>query len=215
MFGRWEASLQPDQSTTVQLADEDQTRAQFYALLGRVLTSAPDAELLAKIAAFAGDESELGQALSALGATAGKLEAQRLGDEYQDVFIGVARGEVIPYASYYLTGFLQGKPLANLRGDMTRLVIARNTGVVEPEDHIGSLCEMMAGLITGAFDAPADLAAQRRFFETHIAPWAPRFFGDLEAAKSAVFYMPVARLGRLFIDIEINAFALVAADQAA
>ena len=215
MFGRWEASLQPDQSTTVQLADEDQTRAQFYALLGRVLTSAPDAELLAKIAAFAGDESELGQALSALGATAGKLEAQRLGDEYQDVFIGVARGEVIPYASYYLTGFLQGKPLANLRGDMTRLVIARNTGVVEPEDQIGSLCEMMAGLITGAFDAPADLAAQRRFFETHIAPWAPRFFGDLEAAKSAVFYMPVARLGRLFIDIEINAFALVAADQAA
>ncbi len=207
--------MQPDQSTTLQIADEDQTRAQVYALLGRLLTSAPDTELLAKVAAFAGDESELGQAVSALAATAGKLEARRLGDEYQDVFTGVARGEVVPYASYYLTGFLQGKPLASLRGDMTRLGIARNNGVVEPEDHIGSLCEMMAGLITGAFDAPADLATQRRFFDTHVAPWAPRFFGDLEAAKSAVFYMPVARLGRLFIDIEINAFALVAADQAA
>jgi hypothetical protein len=30
-----------------------------------------------------------------------------------------------------------------------------------------------------------------------------------------VCYMPVARLGRLFIDIEIQAFALVAQDQAA
>lgn len=206
--------MQPERSTQ-QLADEDQTRARIYALLGRLLTAAPDAALLAQIASFTGDESKLGQALTALAATAGKLDASRLGDEYQDVFIGVARGEVIPYGSYYMTGFLQGKPLANLRGDMIKLGIARNDGVVEPEDHIGSLCEMMAGLITGAFDAAADLAAQRRFFDAHIAPWAPRFFADLEAARSAAFYMPVARLGRLFIDIEIHAFALVAEDQAA
>lgn len=206
--------MQPDQSTQ-QIADEDQTRAQIYALLGRLLMSAPDADLLAKLAAFAGGETELGQALVALAATARRMDPGRLREEYQDVFIGVARGEVMPYASYYLTGFLHSKPLANLRGDMARLGIVRADGVPNPEDHIGSLCEMMAGLITGAFDATADLPAQRRFFDAHIAPWAPRFFADLEGAKNAVFYMPVARLGRLFIDIEIQAFALVAQDQAA
>jgi TorA maturation chaperone TorD len=214
VFGRWEASLQPDQ-TTQPLADEDQTRAHVYALLGRLLTSAPDDALLAKIAAFAGDESEIGQALTALAATARNMDAPRIAAEYQDVFTGVTRGEVVPYASYYLTGFLHSKPLANLRGDMARLGIVRAEGVVEPEDHIGSLCEMMAGLISGAFDRAVDLAEQRRFFDAHIAAWAPRFFADLEAAKSAVFYMPVAKLGRSFLAIETQAFALIAADQAA
>lgn len=206
--------MQPERSLE-QLTEEDRTRAQLYALFGRLLTSAPSAELLHQIAGFAGDESELGQALAALAATARKLDPQRVADEYQDVLVGVTRGEVVPYASYYLTGFLHSKPLANLRGDMAALGIARQDGVVEPEDHIGSLCEMMAGLISGSFDRAADLQEQRRFFNAHVATWAPRFFADLEAAKSAVFYMPVAKLGRLFLDIEIQAFALIAEDQAA
>jgi len=206
--------LQPERSLE-QLTEEDRTRAQLYALFGRLLTSAPSAELLNQIAGFAGDESELGQALAALAATARKLDPQRVADEYQDVLVGVTRGEVVPYASYYLTGILHAKPLANLRGDMAKLGIAHTEGVPEPEDHIGSLCEMMAGLITGAFDAAADLAEQRRFFNAHVVTWAPRFFADLEAAKSAAFYMPVGKLGRTFIDIETQAFALIAAEQAA
>ena len=206
--------MQPERSLE-QLTEEDRTRAQLYALLGRLLTTAPSAELLNQIAGFAGDESELGQALAALAATARKLDPQRVADEYQEVLVGVTRGEVVPYASYYLTGFLHSKPLANLRGDMATLGIARRDGVVEPEDHVGSLCEMMAGLISGSFDKAADLNEQRRFFNAHVATWAPRFFADLEAAKSAVFYMPVAKLGRLFLDIEIQAFALIAEDQAA
>ncbi len=201
--------------TTQHLADEDLTRAQLYALLGRLLTSAPDTPLLAQIAAIPADESELGQALAALATVARQMDASRVADEFQDVMIGVTRGEIVPYASFYLTGFLHSKPLATLRGDMARLGIARNDGVKEPEDHIGALCEMMAGLITGAFDRPAGLAAQRDFYRTHLAPWAPRFFTDLEAAKSAVFYMPVGKLGRTFIDIETQAFALIADDQAA
>jgi TorA maturation chaperone TorD len=201
--------------STLDIADEDQSRAQLYALLGSLLTAAPDAERLAALAPLDGDGSELGQALAALGAAARRMEPSRIADEFQDVMVGVTRGEVIPYASYYLTGFLHAKPLANLRGDMARLGIAHKEGVPEPEDHIGSLCEMMAGLITGQFDAAATLIEQRRFFEAHIAPWAPRFFADLEAAKSAAFYMPVGKLGRTFIDIEIQAFALIAAEQAA
>ena len=201
--------------TTLDIADEDQSRAQVYALLGRLLTAAPDADLLAALKRIQGDDSELGQALAALAAAASRMEPARIADEFQDVLVGVTRGEVVPFASYYLTGFLHSKPLATLRGDMARLGIARREGVPEPEDHIGSLCEMMAGLITGAFDAAADLAEQRRFFQAHIATWAPRFFADLEAAKSAAFYMPVGKLGRTFIDIETQAFALIAADQAA
>lgn len=206
--------MQPEHST-YDIPDEDRTRAHLYALLGRLLTSVPDVGLLKQIAAYTGDETELGQALGALAAAARGMETQRVADEYQDLFIGVARGELLPYASHYLTGFLHSKPLANLRGDMAKLGIARAEGVSEPEDHIGSLCEMMAGLIGGSFDKAADLDEQRRFFNAHIATWAPRFFADLEAAKSAAFYMPVAKLGRTFIDIEIQAFALIAEEQAA
>jgi TorA maturation chaperone TorD len=184
-------------------------RADVYALLGRLLTSPPDDEVLNIVAAIRGDDTELGDALSALAVTARGLDARKIADEYQSVFIGVARGEVLPYASYYLTGFLYSKPLANLRGDMSKLGIAR-ANTPDPEDHIGSLCEMMAGLITGAFDRAVDVAEQRRFFDAHIAPWAPRFFADLEAAKSAAFYMPVGKLGRTFMNIEKQAFALAA-----
>jgi TorA maturation chaperone TorD len=185
-------------------------------LLGRLLLAAPDADLLDRIGGLSSDEStEIGSALNALAATARRMEPRRVADEYQDVFIGVARGEVLPYASYYLTGSLQGKPLATLRTDMAKHGIARAEGLAEPEDHIGSLCEMMAGLIAGAFDRSEDLAAQRQFFHKHIATWAPRCFADLEAAKSAAFYMPVGKLGRAFLDVEIQAFALLAEEKAA
>lgn len=216
VFGRWEASLQPETDSTPSLPEEDRARAEMYALLGRLLLAAPDADLLKAVGELSGDErTEIGAALNALAATARRMDARRVADEYQDVFIGVARGEVLPYASYYLTGSLQSKPLATLRGDMAKLGIARAESVAEPEDHVGSLCEMMAGLITGAFDRIEDLATQRRFFDQHIATWAPRFFADLEAAKSAVFYMSVGRLGRAFLNVETQAFALLAEEQAA
>src|SRR3546814_14918156 len=93
---------------------------------------------------------------------------------------------------------------------MARLRIARTDDVKEPEDHIAALCEMMAGLITGSFGAPADLAEQRHFFDTHIGCWAPRFFEDLQAAQSAVLYMPVGTIGRLFLAVEAEAFDMAA-----
>lgn len=208
--------MQPEHSPSVTIADEDRARAELYALLARLLLAAPDAALLETVRDLSGDEgTEIGAALNALAATARRMDARRVADEYQDLFIGVARGEILPYASFYLTGSLQGKPLANLRTDMARHGIARAETVAEPEDHMGSLCEMMAGLITGAFDRAEDLAAQRRFFDKHIATWGPRFFADVEAAKAAAFYMPVGKLGRAFLDIEIQAFALQADEQAA
>jgi TorA maturation chaperone TorD len=133
-----------------------------------------------------------------------------LEQEYFDLFVGVGRGELLPYGSYYLAGFLYEKPLARLRGDMRRLGIARAEGVHEPEDHIAALMEMMSGLITGAFGQPAELATQRQFFAAHIGSWAPRFFEDLESAEAADFYRSVGRVARQFVAIEAEAFEMTA-----
>ena len=47
-------------------------------------------------------------------------------------------------------------------------------------------------------------------FEKHLAPWIGRFFADMEASQSADFYRQVGTLGRVFMDIETEAFELPA-----
>jgi TorA maturation chaperone TorD len=200
---------QAHEPQSAEIADEDMLRARLYALLGELLADVPSAETLAQAGNLSGDAgTEFGEAINALAAVARKTAAQQASDEYHDLFIGMAAGEVQPYASVYLTGFLHEKPLADLRGHMGELGIARAEKRAEPEDHIASLCEMMAGLIAGSFGAPADLGTQKEFFDRHIAPWAGRFFEDLAAAKAARLYMPVGRIGKLFVEIERDAFAM-------
>lgn len=190
------------------IPEEDFLRAQFYWLIAQLLLAAPQPDLLARIAALEEDDSQIGQALGQLARIARDVSPDAAADEYQELFIGVARGELMPYGSYYLTGFLNEKPLAKLRQDMAQLGIARAEKIAEPEDHMGTLCEIMAGLITGEFGPPAELAAQRRFFDAHIAPWATRFFTDLEMAQAAKLYAPVGRLGRVFTEIEAVGFGM-------
>ncbi len=199
-----------DDAIAFELSEEDELRVQWYALLARLLGASPDRELLSMLAGLKGNEGELGEAVNALAAAARASDPKTLEEEYFDLFIGVGQGELVPFGSYYLTGFLHEKPLAKLRGDMRLLGIAREESVKEPEDHISALCEMMAGLISGSFGAPADLAEQRRFFDTHVGCWAPRFFEDLQAARNARFYMPVGTIGRLFMAIEAQAFEMAA-----
>jgi TorA maturation chaperone TorD len=114
----------------------------------------------------------------------------------------------LPYASHYLTGSLYARPLVRLREALQRLGIESAAAHSEPEDHVAILCEIMAALVGGQIAAPA--GADREFFEQHLAPWVRRFFVDLEAAKSADFYARVGSLGRTFVDIEAEAFALPA-----
>ena len=194
----------------VEISEEDQLRAGWYALLAQLLSREPGDPLLKMLRGLEGDDSELGKGIRALAAAARGTTVEAARQEYFDLFVGLGQGELLPYASYYLTGFLNEKPLARLRGDMGRLHIARADEVSEPEDHIAALCEMMSGLITGGFGAPAELAEQRRFFDTHIGCWAPRFFEDLQGARSAVLYMPVGTIGRLFMAIEVQAFDMAA-----
>jgi TorA maturation chaperone TorD len=191
------------------IAPEELLRAQMYRLFARFLSGPPTAGDLEAAAALTGDESALGRAISTFAHLARQAHPAAVKDEYHDLFIGLQRGELVPYGSYYLTGFLQEKPLAKLRQDMERLGIARDAEVRDPEDHIASLCEMMAGLIEGRFGLPLALPEQRRFYETHLGCWAGYFFQDLEAARSSVLYSALGYVGRRFLEIEEAAFALL------
>ncbi len=184
-------------------------RAGHYRLLGRLLAKAPDSDLLARLAGLQGDETALGQAYSVLARTAAQADAKAVEREYFELFIGVGRGELLPYASFYLTGFLNERPLAALRGDLAVLGVTRAAGHHDPEDHIAFICEVMAQLAEGSL-APRGAVTEAAFFERHLAPWAGQFFDDLAIAPSARFYRPVAEIGRQFIDIESRAFALAA-----
>lgn len=181
-------------------------RASEYALLGTLLLRAPDASLLERLGFMTGDATPLGLAHIQLAEAAQRASVEQVEREFFDLFIGVGRGELLPYASYYLTGFLHERPLARLREDLARFGIARAEGVVEPEDHAGILCEIMSGLSSGEFTAPPD--ADRTIFERHMTPWIGRFFSDLENAEAADFYRSVGAVGRVFIEIEAEAFAL-------
>jgi TorA maturation chaperone TorD len=186
--------------------DIDVARAQEYALLATLLSRPPNPTLLKRIAKLRGDETPLGLAHAALAQAAGDAAADRIAREFFDLFVGVGRGELLPYGSFYLTGFLNERPLARLRDDLRTLGVERIEGHAEPEDHAAILSEIMAGLIDGSYRVP--LERQRQIFGDHLAPWIGRFFADLEVAEAADFYRHVGTVGRLFIEIETKAFAL-------
>jgi TorA maturation chaperone TorD len=204
------ATLRPDlYGTKVIAVDEvDLARAQEYALLATLLMRAPDAAFLSKLSALRADASPLGLAHAALAEAAEGTTAEKVEREYFDLFIGLGRGELMPYGSYYLTGFLHERPLARLREDLARIGIARAEGMVEPEDHAGILCEIMSGLASRRLPAPPD--SDRMIFEKHMAPWIGRFFTDLENAAAADFYKRLGTLGRVYMDIEAEAFDMPA-----
>ncbi len=189
--------------------EEDVLRARFYRLLSHLLQGPPKAEDLELLAGMTGDATPLGEAVGGVARVAAGMAPATIGREHHNLFIGLGRGELVPYGSYYLTGFLHEKPLAKLRADLIRHGIERSPEVREPEDHIAALCGAMAGLILGEFGEPATLDDQKAFFNTHIAPWAKYFFTDLEAAKSAVFYAAVGRAGVAFMEVEETAFEML------
>jgi len=181
--------------------DEQQYRASSYSILAALLRSIPAPEVLEHVAEFSKvevDEDELLLSMSTLGLAAGSSESSAINDEYHELFIGLGRGELVPYGSWYLTGYLMEQPLSILRDDLTALGFERDESVVEPEDHVAALCEVMSLMISNG----ADTTNQAHFFEKHISSWITRFFDDLSEAKSAVFYRAVGRFGTAFINLE-------------
>ncbi|MFY1710059.1 TorD/DmsD family molecular chaperone [Tritonibacter mobilis] len=194
--------------TTERVSEEDRLRADLYNYLGLMLAAPPSEMLLEQTAALSGDETPLGQAITQLARVAKRTKPAGAEREFNALFIGLGRGELLPYASYYLTGFLNEKPLAALRNDMSARGLSRAPNVFEPEDNIASLMEMMGAMIVGRFGAATSIAEQKTFFNKHIGPWAAHFFADLEGAKNSVLYASVAAVGRAFMEIETEGFRM-------
>lgn len=180
------------------MTDEQQWRVQLYALLATLLAAPPGDDLLDNIARvdITQPESNMGQAWQALKAAAAEAGEDTLRTEYHALFIGMTQGELVPYGSYYQTGFLNEKPLARLRSDLAQLGLQRQQDKTEPEDHIAAEFDVMR-LILQAEGTPIVDAAT--FFNRHIQPWAKTFFNDLAKANHADFYRSVAALGSAFI----------------
>jgi TorA maturation chaperone TorD len=189
-----------------QVDEVDRARAAEYALLAALLSHSPDADMIEQLARLGGDATQLGAAHAALGSAAAGINPERIEREYFDLFVGLGRGELFPYASYYLTGYLHGRPLARLRDTLKQIGLEKTEGQSEPEDHVAVLFEVMAGLASGQIVAPD--GTDRNIFENHLKPWVGRFFSDLEHAESATFYKTVGSLGRVFMEIETEAFSL-------
>jgi TorA maturation chaperone TorD len=164
--------------------------------------------MIEQLARLSGDTTQLGAAHAALSAAAASVNPERIEREYFDLFVGLGHGELLPYASYYLTGYLYGRPLARLRETLKQIGLERTEGQSEPEDHAAVLFEVMAGLTSGQIIAPG--GTDRIIFEQHLKPWIGRFFSDLEHADAATFYSHVATLGRIFMEIETDGFSLSA-----
>ncbi len=193
------------------ISAEDRLRADFYNFLGLLLAGPPDQMLLDQMSELSGDEADLGQAIRAMSRVAKVTKPAAAEREFNALFVGLGRGELLPYASFYLTGFLNEKPLAQLRNDMAARGVTRAPNVFEPEDNIASLMEIMAGMIVGRFGAPQSLEDQKTFWSKHISPWAIHFYSDLEAAENSVLYASVGTAGRIFMEIEKEAFRMSAA----
>jgi len=196
----------PESGKSAAVDEVDLARAAEYSLLATLLLRSPDAEMLSRLAELRGDDSPLGLAHAALGKAAARTDADITAREYFALFVGLGRGELMPYASRYLTGFLHGRPLADLRQNLRRIGIERVETQTEPEDHAAILLEIMAGLASGEIAAPP--GTDREIFDNHLAPWIARFFSDLEKSASVDFYAVVGTLGRIFTEIESQGFLM-------
>jgi TorA maturation chaperone TorD len=191
-----------------QLEPGEQARADVYRLLGALLAGPPAAPLIGMLREISPGESENGAAMTAawlaLQGAAEQAAPAALEEEYFNLFIGIGRGELVPYASYYIHGFLMEKVLASLRNELEALGITRRSGVAEPEDHAAAVCEIMGMIISGHGLHSLQLA----FFQSYIETWLGRFFEDLDRAEAAEFYRAVASLGQQFLAVERQYFSL-------
>jgi len=194
------------QADADQLA-EDQYRAGAYSMLAALLRQPPRQDVLNVVTGLADgveDKDDFAVAMSMLGLAARAATPAELDDEFHALFIGLGRGELVPYGSWYLTGFLMEKPLGVLRDDLASMGFVRNDSICEPEDHVAALCEVMTLLINEG----RSMGEQTRFFNAHMSSWVGRFFADLSEAKSAVFYRAVARFGKAYFDFEKQYLAM-------
>jgi TorA maturation chaperone TorD len=180
-------------------------RANMYRLLASLTAAPASAELLDLLRSIDYDQApntadKMATAWKTIRLASEHATVEAVDDEYHDLFIGISRGEIVPYGSWYQTGFMMDRPLAYLRRDLAELGIECDEGVHEPEDHVGALCETMSLLAEA--DSGISIERQREFYNNHMKSWIEKFFLDLQNARSARFYAAVGQLGENFFNIE-------------
>lgn len=193
--------------------DEELARAELYGLLAALYYAPPSPELLTQLGVAAtvapAEGGYLEEPWRALVGAARGLDAASLAREYDALFGGVGKPEVYLYGSHYLSGFLNEKPLAALRGDLMALGLSRDDAMKETEDHIACLCEVMRYLIAGDDVAVANLTQQRAFFAKHLQPWVGTLCDTLQAHAAARFYAALAAFTRAFFSVEAQGFDML------
>jgi TorA maturation chaperone TorD len=192
---------------------EELARAEVYGLLASLYHAAPGAELFDQLRVAPTEAPAAGAFLEAswseVVAATRRLSLERIADEYVALFGGVGKPEVFLYGSWFIAGFLNEKPLVDLREDLAGLGLERAPGVLETEDHVASLCEVMRYLIAGDDAGVSNLASQRRFFDRHVRNWVDQLCDAIAAQPSADFYLAVANFTRDFMSVEAQAFDLM------
>lgn len=192
---------------------EELARAELYGLLARLWLAPPDEALRAQIAVAVTEAPQPGGFLEApwqtLVAALRAASPRELADEYDALFAGVGKPEVFLYGSYYLSGFLNEKPLAALRADLARLGLVRDEQRGETEDHVAGVFEVMRYLIAGDDAGVCNLEQQRRFFRAHVQPWVEKLCDAVEAQPRARAWRALAGLTRAFVQVETQGFDLL------
>ena len=202
----------PDVDTSSVL-DEETARAELYGLLAQLYYAPPSAELGASLRVAVTEAPAAGGHLEepwrALVGVARAMDDQAIAQEYVALFGGMTKPDVYLYGSHYLSGFLNEKPLAKLRGALDALGLARGESVPETEDHFAYVCEVMRYLIAGDDLAIANLTHQREFFAGHLQPWVPQMLDAMVAHPQARFYAALAEFTRAFVAVEAQAFDML------
>jgi TorA maturation chaperone TorD len=192
---------------------EELARAELYGLLARLWLAPPDADLLQQFKVAVTQAPETGAHLEApwqaLVAAMRESSLESAADEYNALFLGVGKPEVFLYGSYYLTGFLNERPLAALRTDLAALGLARDESRLETEDHIAYGFEVMRYLIAGDDLAVCNLEQQRRFFRSHLQPWVEALCDAVEAHPAARLARALAAFTRAFVQVETQGFDML------
>lgn len=209
-------STQPESNDAllVQSAlDEETARAEVYGVLAALYYAPPGAGLLEQLRVAATEAPAEGGFLEepwrGLVGAARDLDDAAIAQEYNALFGGVGKPEVYLFGSHYLSGFLNEKPLAQLREALAALGLARDETMPETEDHIAYLCEVMRYLIAGDDMAVANLTKQREFFAAHLQPWANQLCDAIAAHPRARFYAALAEFTRAFLSVEMQGFDML------
>ena len=192
---------------------EELARAELYGLLAGLWLAPPDAALLQQFRVAVTEAPQRGGHLEApwseLVAAMRASSVEAAAAEHAALFHGVGRSEVMAYASFYLSGFLNEKPLAVLRDDLAALGLTRDSNSLETEDHIAFVLEVMRWLIAGDDLAVCNLEQQRRFFRTHLQPWVGQLCDAVAAQPRAVVWRAVASMTQAFVQVEAQGFDLL------